>query len=382
MKQFANNNLKLLPKLTSYSLLSLSLKNYRTIKPQIQFTDDEAEKSDNTFSNLKKEINFSEIWEKVIYKKQAEAWAEILNSVGLTLEDINKQVGFDTKERAELINDINKSEQFEEKDKIYISTKINDYDDLLNLTSELKDGEYKKYIFNHNANLGNGDLFLSDQGLLANINASHAVPMYISKEGKNINIFPALDERMEIISNFCDLTQKNLREKINLKSDLLSTAEISNINLFPIINTGQRIQSDRHNCTFFSIASLCTEENEIKEYCTALEKITPSFKIAENGQVISGFRKFYYENNNQTKIAQKPPFISDQISAIAQSATYLKEMGMDEEAKYIKTTGIPSKTMDEKDLKKRNPGANILNAGAKEAFDIQRKKGKDGIINH
>ena len=136
---------------------------------------------------------------------------------------------------------------------------------------------------------------------------------------------------METISNFCDLTQKNLREKINLKSDLLSTAEISNINLFPIINTGQRIQSDQHNCTFFSIASLCTEENEIKEYCNALEKMTPSFQIVENEQVISGFRKFYYENNNQTKIAQKPPFISDQPSAIAQSATYLEKIGRNEE---------------------------------------------------
>ena len=377
MKQFTNNNLKgLLSKLTSYSFLNLSLKNYRTIKPQIQFTDDETEKSDNTFSNLKKEINFSETWEKVIYKKQTETWMEILNSLGLTLKDINNQVGFDTKERAELINDINKSEQFEEKDKIYSSTKINDYDDLLNLTFELKDGECKKYIFNHNPNLGNGDFFLSDRGLLANANASHAVPMYISKEGNNINIFPALDERMETISNLCDLTQKNLREKINSKSDLLSKAEINNINLFPIIHSGQRIQSDQHNCTFFSIASLCTEENEIKEYCAALEKITPPFKIVENGQLISGFRKFYYENNNQSKIATKPPSVSNQLSVIAQSANYLKEMGMDKEAESIKSEGVLSKISDKKDSEKRNPGANILNAGAKEAFDNQRNKNK------
>lgn len=136
-------------------------------------------------------------------------WDEILNSLGINLEEINKQVAFDTNERLDLINEINEAEKFEEIDKTISSKKINDYDDLFNVLSKLKDDEYKKYIFNYNPNYIKGDIFsdpISGRG-------SHAVPLYIVKKGEDIDIFSALDERLETTAQLCDFTQRNLRKK-------------------------------------------------------------------------------------------------------------------------------------------------------------------------
>ena len=210
MKFFSKNLKNLLPKSVSDSFYLTPFKNYRTIKSNVEFISDKTSGSDNKFPvDTDNQLKFQKVWKEVIYNKQTKSWDEILNSLGINLEEINKQVAFDTNKRLDLINEINEAEKFEEKDKIISSKKINDYDDLFNVLSKLKDDEYKKYIFNYNPNYIKGDIFsdpISGRG-------SHAVPLYIVKKGENIDIFPALDERLETTAQLCDFTQRNLRKK-------------------------------------------------------------------------------------------------------------------------------------------------------------------------